>query len=77
MLNPNFGALKTEFLKYGGSYYNFPEHNCCGCGMEDAPVTAVLPGTSVGCSHIEANKQSRPMIEYCNVEGLSRSECEE
>ena len=76
MLTPVLGALKKNYLKYGGSHFNFPENNCCDCGIEEAPE-AVLPNTSVGCSHSVANKMSKPMVEYCNVDRLSKSECGE
>ena len=37
MITPNLGSLKQESLKYGGSHFNFPEHNCCDCGIEESP----------------------------------------
>lgn len=76
MITPSLGAFISDYLKYGGSYFNYPENNCCECGIEEAPV-AVLPNITTGCTHSEANKISKPMIEYCNVDGLSRLDCEE
>ena len=78
LLNPFEGSLKEEYLKYGGSHFNFPENNCCNCGIEQGLSSAVAPNTStVGCSHSAANGISPFVVEYCNVVGLSRLECDE
>ena len=77
LLNPFEGSLKEEYLKYGGSHFNFPENNCCNCGIEQGLSSAVVPNTTVGCTHKAANGISKDMVEYCNVKGMSRLDCEE
>ena len=56
----------------GGNYFNFPENNCCKCGIEEAPVN-VSPKTTYGCTHTEDNNLSKPIVEYCSEQGLTKT----
>ena len=56
----------------GGLYFNFPENNCCKCGLENIPVN-VIPSTLFGCTHTILNNLSKPIVEYCKVPGLTKT----
>jgi hypothetical protein len=62
---------------YAGSHFNYPENNCCQCGIEETSKTTVAPNTTLGCTNSEENKVSKPIIEYCNEKGISRLDCED
>ena len=59
-----------------GSYYNFPENNCCSCGFE-ITLTNTAPSSTFGCTHTKLNSISKPLIQYCNEVGITKAECEE
>ena len=56
----------------GGSYFNFPEHSCCECGLGKAPVDTA-PKSTFGCTHSESNRISSPLIEFCGLPGLTKT----
>ena len=40
-------------------------------GYEDPFNTPIQPNTTIGCTHSQQNVLSLPMIEFCNIGGLT------
>ena len=66
------GNFKANFLYKAGSYFNFPENNCCVCGSGQVPINTP-PSSTFGCTHTIENSVSLPIIEYCNYTGLTKT----